>query len=380
MKVVDRNTVTELAERSDEWCVSLFVPPHEPGAAGGGDKVIMKNLLASARDELSAVGLRRPDIDHLLGDITFDDLADRRSHAFHRGGVAIFAAPSFLQMYRVNTAMPELAMVERRFHLKPLLAELALQRELYVLALSRGAVHLYRTGVSSKLTTVEVEGMPATMTEALAYDDREAVLTSHSGSAKGTGRVAPVFHGQGGRADALETDTRRFLQQVDKAVAGVVADAAVVLAGVPELVAHYRSITTLRPTDRDIFGDPGSLTASQFDDRTRQIIEELVAAEQKADLERLNAVLVTDNGSTDLNAIAAAAAEGRVGIIFVAADTHVWGQPGEAADTDRPGRRAGDRDVLDEAAMDAWRTGATVHVIDAARIPGFDGAAASFRY
>ena len=257
MLVADARTVKELAGWRSDWCVSAFLPVHEVGGRRGGDSLVVKNLLRSAESELLELGVRRADAQQLLQSVVPEEVGDREEAAFHRAGVAMFAAPGSARSCQLTQETPALVTVARRFHLKPLLAELAHQRSFFVLAVTRGSAQLL-AGSPEGLRPVEVPGMPASLDDAVQYDERERIVQSHSATRRGLGGVAAAYHGQGDRDDHLPEDMLRYLRMVDASLNGIVhGDDALVLAGSKDTVAAYRELSgrgTL--ADQAIFGNP----------------------------------------------------------------------------------------------------------------------------
>lgn len=382
MFVADASQVSELAAWTGDWAVSTFLPVHSVLGKQGGDSLRLKNLLRDAENELVQVGMRRSDAACLLGGAVPAEVNDPGSAAFHRAGIAAFAAAGVQRTYQVAHDAPSQAIVARRFHLKPLLRELEDRRQFFVLAVTRGSARLH-VGGPKGLRPVKLPGMPASLGDAIQYDDRERALLSHSASRRGVGGVVAAFHGQGDRGDHISEDVLRYLRMVDASLKGVVGDTTpLVLAGSRDVVAAYRELSARGAlAGEGIFGNPEQLTPTELHARARKIVDDAdsTAADDAATFARFHG---TGKASDALATVVAAARRGRVATLFVASDAQCWGRFDSGADEPElhGAREPGDEDLLDTAAVDAWKTGATVRVTPAAAVPGGSPIAAVFRY
>jgi hypothetical protein len=381
MLIADDAALKDLATRSDEWCVSAFLPAHRPGLEQGGDAVRMKNLLREAEKELVSLGVRAPEAAQLIATADTDELRDRTSPAFHQAGLAVYVAPGLHRTYRLLDGAPELVTVGRRFHLKPLLPDVAHDRSFFALKITRGSAELFRGG-PDELVPIDVPGMPQSLDDAIQYDDRERKLLSHSASRRGRGSVVAAFHGQGDRGDHLPEDLLRYLRMVDAEVSTVLAGEPLVLAGSGDVVAAYRQIsgcaTLAEPT---VAGNPESLSQSELHERALEIVEGALVQAGNDSAERFHQLNGTGRASGDPAVAVRAAVAGRVDVAFVAADAHRWGHLDAAGEPDvHDDRLPGDEDLLDRIAVETWLHGGTVHVLGEEAVPGDGPVAAVFRY
>jgi hypothetical protein len=364
--------VKELADWSGAWGVSIVLPPHPIDGKEGGDALRVKNLLAVAENELVELGFRRADAARMLEGTVPNELSDPQSEIYHRAGIAMFAGPDLRRAYRIVVDAPEMVTVAERFHLKPLLAGLARERRFFVLALSRGRAAFY-AGNSEALMPLDVPGMPTSLDDAIQYDDRERMLMSHSASRRGGGAVVAAFHGQGDRADHLPEDVMRYLRMVNEAVSSVVGeDGILVLAGSQDLLPRYRELMNRGvPAHDDITGGVGDTPLDELHRHAWEIVDN-DAGMPAAAAARFEARNGTGTASTDPLEVIEAARYGRVDTLFVASDAQLWGRFDEGSQSPELHeiRKRADVDMLDVAAVDAWRTGAVVHVVPAAAVPG----------
>ena len=383
MLVADASQVKELAIWADEWCVSAFLPVHEVAGKEGGDSLRLKNLLRDAENELVDIGMRRPEAARLVAGMIPEELGDPSSEVFHRAGVALFAAPGFHRSHQLVGEAATLVTVARRFHLKPLLRMLEHDLRFFVLAVTRGYAQLF-SGDSSGLRPIDVPGLPPSLDDAVQFDDRERVLLSHSASRRGRGEVIAAFHGQGDRDDYLPEDVMRYLRMIDASLNGVIGETdPLVLAGSRDIVALYQDLSSHGAlVGPDVLGNPEAATADDLHAKAWEIVEATTGRSAGGDVARFHQLHGTGKASSTPTIVIQAARRGRVETMFVASDAQLWGRFDDG--TDEPElhdtRMPGDEDLLDTAAVDAWKAGAAIHVVSQAMVPGGTGVAAVFRY
>jgi hypothetical protein len=382
--MIDHISTTDLqrlAEADSPNCVSIYLPTHQAGEQTVQDPIRFKNLLALARNELEALGMKTREVDDLLSPLTtLHD--DRDFWANMDKGLAVFVNDDGIQTYRLSHECVELAVVAERFHLKPLLPSITTDDVFYVLALSQNEVRLLR-GNRLSVSQLALGEIPASFAEAFRLDDREAQLQSHAGNLAGGGSVVAVFHGQTSREDTKTVDAGRFLTAVDSGFREIVGNvkAPLVLAGVDSIVSHYRKLSRYSHIiDGDVSGNPDRISPHELHDRAWQLVEPLFDAEQHT----ASAAIVSGSLPTlgSLAEVVVAADDGRVESLFVPLGVQRWG----AFDADRriaeehDTRLPGDRDLFDIAAIKTLGHGGSVFVVPELDIPGGTAVAATLRY
>ncbi len=179
-------------------CVSIYMPTERKGAETQQGPIRLKNLLTQVEAELSALGERTQDIEELLAPV-HSLISGNQFWQRQSDGLAILLAPDVMATYRLPLPFKEMALVNDRFYVKPLLPMLFGDGIFYLLTLTQGGVHLLQ-GSRFSLSEVELgEDVPKSLAEELRYDEFEPSLQLHTASTPSTGgRGAAVFHGQGG--------------------------------------------------------------------------------------------------------------------------------------------------------------------------------------
>jgi len=391
MELFQRDDLSRLAQADDDVCISLYMPTVRFASDLSQNPIRYKNLLRDARNQLTAQGLRDHRVDALLG------VAERQLDAtrFWRSmseGLAVFISPDETLFYRLPISFSEIAVVGDRFHLKPLFPLIAANNRYYVLTLSLNDVRLYQ-GTHYSLHEVSSTAIPSNIVEAIRqYEDPERQIQQHTGKKTSRGRHDAVFHGQGGTSDDLsgepQTELKRFFRAIDDSLRERLQDeqSPLVLAGVKEYLPYYREANRYPHLieDRMVTGNPEALNAEALHEQAWQVVEPVFLASQNESLKRFRTAYHTDGrmASDDFHEIVPAAVFGRIDTLFVPVGLHRWGQYDAATNTVtiHDTQQAGDDDLLNYAALQAYRNGATVHALRPENMPDGFTLAATFRY
>ena len=369
-----------IAEEHHPHCVSMYLPTHRAGPEVQQDPIRLKNLISSARGELGELGCARDEIESILSPAA-DLLADGDFWAHGERGLALLLAPSSARTYRLADAGDELVVVSDRFHVKPLVRSMATGESYWVLAISQNRVRLLR-GDPNGVSELELDEIPASLAEALWFEDRERQVQSHSGTRVGRSRVTATFHGQGLGRDTRHADLERFLRAVDRGVAHVCADSPdpVLLAGVERDIAAFREVSDNHHLLAEaLTGNCDRLSPSEFHDSTWPIVKPAFEAKLKRVREAITSG--SSPSETHLAAVQRAAAEGRVEALVVALGVRLWGTVGVEEDPEtHQDRQPGDRDLLDAAAIETMLHGGSVHAVEPEAVPDHGHVAALMRW
>jgi hypothetical protein len=157
--VVRRTDLQRLAVGRHGPCVSVFLPTHRAGREVEQAPIRLKNLLRQATDALTFDGVRAPETDRLLAPLR-RLLDDRLFWQYQSDGLALFSRPGWWRSFRVPLDLPELAVVDDRFHVTPLLPLLPLlagDGHFFVLALSQNQIRLLE-GTPDRMEEVDLPG------------------------------------------------------------------------------------------------------------------------------------------------------------------------------------------------------------------------------
>jgi hypothetical protein len=393
MDLINRDALSTLARHDDAPCVSLYMSTFRFESDLSQNPIRYKNLLKEARDQLRAEDHSDDAIDALLADARarLDDTPLWRKMSL---GMAVFISPSTTRLFRLPLAFDEMAIVGKRFHLKPLFPLIATNNRFYLLALSQNDVRLFQ-GTHQAISEVGREEIPSGIVEAIRqYEDPEKSLQHHTANRAGQGeqgRGDQAFHGQGVTSDDLaseaQSEIKRYFGEVAERVEDRLAgeDAPLVLAAVREHLPLYREANDYPHlvTDDIVQGNPEPLSMDELHNQAWGIVEPLFLEAQTEALEQFNQQYHQDElASTDVHEIVPAAAYSRIHTLFVPVGEHRWGRYDAQANTVElhDGQAPGTEDLLNYAAVHAFLNGATVHALKPANMPNGFGVAALFRY
>jgi hypothetical protein len=371
MDFLTQEDIRTLIETQGEWCVSLFMPTVRAGAEVQQNPIRFKNLLRRAEERLAELGVRVPDIADLLKPAEWI-LNNPDLWRGNSDGLAVFAGPDQWKHYHLPTDFEEMVMVERRFHIKPLLPLLSREEFFYILAISQDQVRLLE-GTRYSIGEIELANVPQSLTEALQRDEYRRVMRSAAGG--------------GGAEEQTKLDIRRYFQMIDRGLRDLLADKRIplILAGVDYLLPLYRETNTYSHLLAEgLAGNPETLTAKDLHQRAWQIVKpifEQAQNEQRAlylELSGREDERATDN----IKRVVQAAHEGRVGALFVARGVQEWGVYRAHSHNVHvhPAHQPGDQDLLDLAAARTFVSGGAVYVVEPDQVPGGGMAAAVLRY
>lgn len=388
MEIPTKEDLRTLIESQDGLHVSLFMPSNRTGIDAQQDKVRLKNMLRDVEENLAETGARAPDIKQLLEPGW--ELLENSQFWRHLGdGLALFLAPGFVRPYRVPQSLTQRAVLNRRFYVKPLLPLLSNDGRFYVLALSQNQVRLLE-GTRHTVKEVDTQDMPASLADALRYDDKEEWnLQFHTDTqpSKIPGERAAIYFGTGTDEPDPKEDILRYFQQINEGVYDLLKNRreVLVLAGVEYLHPIYRAANSYGCLlEQGINGNPEGLSPQELHERAWQIVQPLFSKPQADAAARYEALAGSGSplASGALDTVLAAAYYGRVDTLFLAAIHESWGRfdPNTGKVTSHQQVQPGDEELLDLAAVHTFLNGGTVYAVDAAEVPGGGPLAAIFRY
>lgn len=262
---------------------------------------------------------------------------------------------------------PQRLLHDSQYYVRPLIQAAADHGEFLLLALSQGAVTVYRMS-GDAMTAVEVEGLPAALTDVVGHERDNATLqVYHAGGAH--------FHGHGAGKDDHAREVEALLRAIDAALTQDprVREEHLMIAAVDELAAAYRQISGhahLLPCSIRLSPD--------------KVSEETLRLAARDEFERWRTDDTTDfvRALADERQLAAArtesvlraALEGRVDTLVVFGSDPLWGHFDEATwqmSLDHE-QSTGSRDLIDLAMRATWRMGGRIRTVDAESRPTGD--------
>jgi hypothetical protein len=358
-------------------CISVFLPTHRHAPGTEQDRIRFRNLLRQV-ERLLVKRFSANDSRWLLDPV--EALSQKGFWDHQSDGLAVFRSPEVLVHYQLATVVPEVAVVSRTFHLRPLIGYLNSNRHFFLLSLSKGGVTLYE-GTLDGLVEVDVKGLPAPLREVVRSERGRAYLGAHGDM--GAGRT-PTYHGHED-GDGKE-ELQAYFRGVDRALWPVLKDelAPVVLAGVAHYHPIYRAASRYPVLlDAGIEGNVDRMDALELHARAMKIIANHQAEREGELLARFSSATGGGGVGCELAEVARAAVQGRVRALAHAWDRHVWGHLDRdtgALEIHEHQRDTEDADLVDDIAETVLLRGGEVYELPAHRMPSRSPVAAIYRY
>jgi hypothetical protein len=379
MELLSKAELNTLHNTSEAPCVSLYLPTHVAGSEVRQDPIHLKNVLQDAEQQIQQHDLSSRDIADLLRPAT--DLLDNEQFWRYQGhGLALFLNPHGMKTYRLPLDFVPLAVVGKRFHLKPLMELFTGDRYFYLLALSQNQVRLFQA-TRYRISEIPLDDVPTSLDEALKYDDPEKQLQYHSGD---TGS-SPIYHGQGVGTTDNKDSIRRFFNKVDAGLHAYLNQetAPLVLVSVEYLQPIYQDVNSYpNLVHQGVYGNPDQMQPDELREAAWPCIEPLIDQAQQKALAQYAELHNTDKTGDRLEQIVPAAYNGQIDTLFVVKDAHHWGtyDPATSAVTLKKADSPEATDLLDLAAVHTLLQGGNVYLLPVSDMPESTSVAAIYRY
>lgn len=373
--------LTLLLENNDRPCVSVYIPTERRGR-GQENRIRFKSNLQEAGRLLKGMNHDPDEIgwfDRPEALLKNDFFWQNQSH-----GLAVFFSENLFRTYRVPLDFEELVIVADRFHLKPLLPLLTNDTRFYILALSQNRVKLYQ-GTRQRIGEMNVESLPADLSEALQFEEQEEQLQFHTGASAGGGERPAMFHGQGAATDKDKDRILRYFRVIDGAIHEVLHNnrSPLILAGVEFLFSIYREANTYpHLVDQGIKGNPDRTKPEELHQQAWPIVEGLLRENLEKVLARYHDLKGTGKTAAEIEQIVPEACNGRIDSLIVATAKQQWGIYNEEnlEVILHKKKEPGDQDLLDLAACCTLVKGGSVYPVEKDDLDAGASALALFRY
>ena len=384
MDCLTKDGLKELLTPCGEHCISLYMPTNRAPVEGRQDLIRFKNMVRESEEWLIRWGLRPPEAKEYLAPL-FTLMDDLGFWQYRGDGLALFYSQDIIRHFRLPMRFDELLVVANRFHLKPLIPLFTEDSSFYILALSQKEIRLIQ-GNRCGAWEVELEDIPASLTEYLRYDEPERQFQFRGKKPVGAGgKRYTVFFAHGVGLDDSKDDICRYFQQIDKGLKEVLGQsrAPLMLAGVDYLVSIYRGVNSYpNLLQEGITGNPELLSPEELHARAWKLIQPRFLKAAEDAVSQYKQLAGTGRTSQEIAEIVPAAAQGRVEKLVVAPGVHVWGSflPDRGSVELHGEPVAGSEDLLDRAAIEALLNGGKVYTAEPEALPDNASAIALFRY
>ncbi len=383
MHLLTHRSLEELLAVDRRPCLSLYQPTHRHRPERQQDPIRFRNLLKELENSLTrqcapaeAQALLAP-LEALLGNGAFWNQP--------QDGLAVFVAPEYLRIFRLQRPVAPLAVAADSFHTKPLRAYLQTVERFQVLGVNLRSIRFFE-GTRDAMDEVELPPeVPRTLEEALGTEKDEPHLTVASYGGVGSGSM-PMRHGHMVKEEEAAKDAERFFRLVDRAVLSTLSRPSglpLLLATLPEHAHLFRGLSkNPQLLEQGIAVNPEAVTVKELQALAWQVIKPLYQARMQALVDGFVAAQAKGLGSDDPEEVAAAAAAGRVGTLLIEAERRIPGVLDQVNGvfTPLPLDDARSDDLLDDLGELVEKKGGQVRVLPAKRMPTQSGVAAVYRF
>ncbi|MFW5720208.1 MAG: hypothetical protein ACOCXT_04245, partial [Candidatus Dojkabacteria bacterium] len=240
MHTLTLERITELAHIKKDVCISIYIPTERAGKETRQNQIRFKNALKKAEKDLESQGWISEDIKKILHP-AYELHTNSQFFEEQHDGLVVLIAPDEFHTFKSPFTLPELVIVNERFHIKPLIQYISEDNPYYVLALSLKDVRLF-TCDKFRCEEIDLEGIiPKSIDEAFQYEKTEPHLQQHSGPQAGNNSA--MFHGQGRGKDDKHDREFRFFRIIDKGIHRIVQEkqAPLVVAATEEHFSQYKN-------------------------------------------------------------------------------------------------------------------------------------------
>ncbi len=315
---ISRSKFNNLASVKTPRCITIYVPTYKSGKelnqriAQGH----LRSCINKAKAELSDYEITEKEISDYLQPL--EELHKNIDYWMHPSdGLVLFLSESGLDSYKIPIPVTEHVYVSDHFYLKPLTPLFSDDHTYYVLELSQDYVKLYQ-GSRYKFEEHFIdEFTPEKLQQTVGFDYKQKMFQFRSGQTASAG--AGTFHGHGEGKDESKLEIEKFFRAIDSGLQNVLHDKRrpLLISCVDYLFPIYKSISNYQNLiNENLSGDPEFRNKKELHAKSWQLIYPYVS-EKSNDLHKFEELKHTSKTSVIFDDIIAAAAQGKVDILFM---------------------------------------------------------------
>ena len=367
-----KQMIAELSEARGYPKVSLYFPTHVSGPEIRQDPIRLKNAVQDATAQLKEKGWEDGDCEAFFEE-AMRLHGDEEFWKHQKNGLAVFVEKGRTRHFKLSFAPREEVMVAEAYYLLPLCRMAGTGETFHVLALNREHARLFDADAKGMVER-PIAITPEHMIEKRGYSDFNDDTGFHPnsrGSQGGGAEGVPQVHSNGtAKSEQTDKELARWLDYVANEAGDALADseAPIVLVGGERIVGWFRDAkeSNLNLAEGAVMKNTEGMEDDAMFEAALAEVSDMLEAPRKQAAEQVIARVDSgeENASTDLEAIAEAAEQGRV-------DTALIDFEG------RDGTRA---EALDRIAGATLANGGTVLALPSLTDERLSPAAALYRY
>lgn len=366
MKIQTPAYLKELLAPQEPPCITIYMPTQRAKPPATENPIRLGALIQKAENE---VNRRYPGHNAKAALAQFTQLQHDDSVWRHpTDALAIFVSPTIFQAVKLERPVREMVEVGHGFHLKPLLRAQQFNGRYQVLCLCQRDVRVLE-GDRDNLWEIDQRNVPRTIFDALGL------------------RPTPAT-GDEGRINNISgsMDLERFFRIIDRSVLenhSRLSALPILLCAVPNYHEQFHRISR-NPylMEEGIKLDPNGVDLRRLHNEAWKIIEPAYQRAIHKVIDDFGLAKARHRGSDDLQQVARAAADARIGTLLLDSDKHIGGRLDPASGRLELGdpKNPAYEDILDDIAEKVIQTGGQILVIPPNQMPTPTGIAAIYRF
>ncbi len=352
--------------------ISILIPARHPGDPQSESAAAVARLADQAEAKLQE--------HRYLGDAgrLLEPLRELAKQEAGRGGTAraLYLNRAGLRQFHLAAPVAPTVVAGTFPLVTPILAELPLAPEYFVLALAKGRLRLGRCAQGHCAEVELPPAIAASFEETLASSRPDHDLQNHATA--GAGHTGSVRFGTSTQRESVDARFHQFLRQGDTELARLRHGAPLVVVGIERELAAYRQAASSAPVLFARHTSPEHLSWTELTAASQAaLLDDWKLQGERAAAEFAN---YSDGAriATGLRDILAAAKEGRIHQLLLERTARQEGLLGPLFPMGDDVLE-GDHDLVNAAVVSALRTGAQVHVVEDGRL-GPERVGAILRY
>ena len=365
---VDKATLLDLASRTNDQSISIFIPTHQRGKEvnEGQDQIVFKNHVQRIRQTLESQSLRSNDVNDLMQPLEAL-LDDGQLWRHQQAGLAVFRNPDFFTYFHSPLPLESSSQIDSQFRISPLLPFAQRSPAYYLLQIGKNGIKLYKADTFTITEVDTTEAMPSGLDAVTKYYEFEEQL---QGRTKGTGGAMAMYTSNQD-ADNKEKDhlLADYFRLVNDAIVGIIGtqNLPLVLASVEYFQPIYREINTYpHLQEKSLTGNFDHTQPDEMHQTAQELLGDSIKQDRQRRIEQYQNSSGGDLVSSDMKQLLKASVKGQIETLFLKKGASVWGSLKE--DTLRTSihdeRQAGDEPLIDSLALHTLRNGGEVYVLD----------------
>lgn len=318
-----------LVSQESKIAISIYLPLHKTGPETREDPIRFKKLLKEAEKMAQSKGYAQANIDTAIN--SFKHLEENQDYWSKTGANsgAFFTSENYNLIILSSENFRQEVTVNKRFSIKQLLQMLTSNKQFFILVISK---QKNRFLICDKYNCEEVEipSLPKDIEDALGLEMINNTLQSHTSGSPGVrGRSETTFHGQGSYKDEEQDKTKRYLNEISKALYNDYLHSKnepLILASVKEYLPIFTEVSEYKNIVGEVIpGNHDNTNTKDLHEKALKIINPILNEEANVEFKKYKSTRGKESTTNDLIEIIKLAYMGRIEKLFVHDDFVVWG-------------------------------------------------------